>query len=351
MENNLYYSGTSFVIGNKIYNTYLCAGQRGRGKTTWWLETITERAVKDILKNGDNRSKRKFFFVRREEKQLQLVFAKGLYNGVRNKSPNFMKGYVEECNGGDIYFAKDKKKIHVGYYCDLNTVKGISVEDADVMLFDEYIEPTRGKYKGGEGGIHEPEMFARLDETLFRNRENWIVMLGNNDSPTNPYNEYFGIPYGVKSWRDKKRGIFYEFDSSEAMTEFKESTSTGRRWKGTEYGDYSNGKKSLGEVSNDLICERPPQAVLLYNLKVNGTYLTVWQDTETLINYVTDDCKIDKKKPIYSVTTDDMSINTYFVSFNSSFIKINKMHYGRGLTRFNSQKTATLFMIMLSLVN
>ena len=348
---NIYYRGTSFTIGNKEYSTYMCAGQRGRGKTTWWLETITDRARKDIFLNGDNKSKRKFFFVRREEKQLDLVFAKGLYNGVRNKTPDFMQGYEEECKGGDIYFKNKNKRLHFGYYCDLNTVKGISVEDADVLLFDEYIEPTRGKYKGGEGGIHEPEIFARLDETLFRNRENWIIMLGNNDSPTNPYNEYFGIPYGVKSWRDKKRGIFYEFDSSEAMTEYKENTSTGRRWKGTYYGDYSNGKRSLGEVNNDLICDRPAQTKLLYNVRINGTMLTIWQDEETLINYVTDDCKVDKSRPVYSVTTDDMSVNTYFVSFNADFIRINRMKYGRGLMRFNSQKTAALFMIMLSLVN
>ena len=353
MTNSIFYEGSAFTIGNKEYGTYICIGQRDRGKTTYWLETATNRTIKDILKKRKEKQKtrKKFVFLRREEKQLKLVFEKGLYNGVRNKNPNFVKGLPYECKDGRIFFRDVDDILEVGYYSDLNNVKGISLEDTDVMVFDEIVEPTRGKYKGGDGGIHEPELFARLDETVYRHRDNWFILLGNEDSPTNPYCEYWHIPYGVKTYRDKERGIFYEFDSSEAMTEYKETTSTGRRWKGTQYAEYSNGIKALGEINNDLICDRPKQAVLMYNVKISGTMLTIWQDENTGINYITDDCKPDLHKPVYSVTTSDMSINSIFVSYNADFIRINRRRYGRGLMRFNNQKTATLFMIMMSLTN
>ena len=356
MKNDLYYIGSAFTIGNKEYGTYLCLGQRGRGKTTYWVNEAGRRSIKeqiDVEENGGS-PHRKFVFVRREEEQLRKVLINGIFETCRkaDKYKSFWKDWSDSYKENKIWLTNKitNKKYHVGYYYDLNNVKGVMVEDADVLIFDEIIEVNRAKYKGGCGGINEPSLLARLDETLFRKRDNWFVLLGNDDSPTDPYREDFGVPYGAKTFRNKERGIFYEFDVSSATTEEKLKTSTGKRWKGTEYSRYSNGEISLGEIDNQLICDRPKHAKLIFQLKVSGNLLSVWQDENTAINYVVDGCKLNPQIPVYSVTKDDMSVNTLFVAFNSGFIQMQKIRYGQGLYRFNSQKTASLFMIMLKLV-
>ena len=356
IKNDLYYSGTSFTIGNKEYGTYMCVGQRGRGKTTYWVDCCGRRSLKEqisVEENGEQ-PQHKFVFVRREEEQMKKVLINGIFETCKKADAykEFWKDWFDTYKENKIYVTEYKtgKKYHVGYYYDLNTVKGVMVEDADVLIFDEIIELNRAKYKGGNGGVNEPSRLARLDETLFRKRDNWFILLGNDDSPTDPYREDFGVPYGAQTYRNKERGIFYEFDVSSATTEAKLKTSTGKRWKGTEYSRYSNGEISMGEIDNLLICNKPKHSKLMFQLKVSGNLLSVWQDENTAINYVVDNCKLNPQIPIYSVTKDDMSINTYFVSFNSGFVNMQKVRYGQGLYRFNSQKTATLFMIMLKLV-
>ena len=350
---DLFYKGTSFTLGNSIYNTYICQGQRGRGKTTYWLGNVASYPIKQYLNKEE--ITRKFIFIRRSEEQLKKVLTDGLFNGVikvekyRNMLQNFI---VEEIKDKRIFLHnKDnlEEKIHVGYCFDLNNTKGISIEDTWCTIFDEYVEPDRSKYKGGDGGINEPELLARLDETLNRNRDNYLILLGNFDSPTNPYNEYFKIPFNAKKWTNKENGIFYEVDYSEEMKEFKLNTSTGKRWKGTRYSDYSNGNLALGQVDSELIMDKPTQAKHCYNCKICGVDITIWIDEETGVCYCHDNYKFDKQKPIYSVLTSDMQVNTYFVSYCTDFVSLFKMRYARGLMRFNNQKTATLFNIMIKL--
>lgn len=352
-KSDLFYHGSSFTIGNREYGTYMCVGQRGRGKTTYWLNEAFNRAVKEQIKfSGENvQYKHKFIFVRREEKQMKLVLANGLLTSPATVWKSRWAGWADYYNDHHIHLRdKSGKSYHVGYYYDLNTVKGIMVEDADLLIFDEIVEPVRSKYKGGDGGSSEPEMFARLDETIFRRRDNWFILLGNDDCPTDPYREYFHVPYGATTFRDKERGFFYEFDTSEATTEDKLKTSTGRRWKNTRYSSYSNGAIALGEVSEDLIAPRPSHTKIVANIKMNGVLLTVWEDDSALITYVTDECKLNNTAPIYSVTTTDMSINTDFINYCSGAMQIFKVKYGSGRMRFNSQRTASLFLTILGLI-
>lgn len=353
IKNDLYYKGsTKFYIGHPHIHTYECLGQRGRGKTTHWLKEAGGRSVKNILDN-DGRNPSKFILLRRSEEQLKKVVQDGIFNGVLSVDDYrpALRGYNREriWQNKILLMNSDEVTIEVGYIFDLNNVKGISIEDADVMIFDEIVEPERAKYKGGAGGVNEPELLARLDETLFRRRENWLIMLGNFDSPTNPYNEYFGIPYGSEKWSDRKRGFLYEVDVSAATTEMKLQTSTGQRWAGTRYDSYSNGNVALGSVDDGLICDKVPHAVHKYNINIAGTIITIWQDTSTNVFYCHDNYKMDKTKPIYTVMSKDMQVNSLFVTYNSEILRLFRMRYGRGMVRFNNQKTATLFNLMISL--
>lgn len=354
---NLYYTNPSFVVGNKEYHTYMCLGQRGRGKTTYWLATLLQRAIMNIIEYKEGkvlRVTKKFIYLRRKDEDLKSALEKGIFNGVFNcgaydkvtQMANRNIGY----NKGEFFYTDtDGNQIKVGYYSDLNRIKGISVEDADTLLFDEIVEIKRSDYKGGNNGVNEPNLLARLDETLFRSRENWHIYLGNFDQPTNPYSENFHIPYGTNKFTDKERGFIYEVDISEATTEHKHNSSTGQRWINTEYDRYSNGEISLQSIGEDFICEKPKHSELIYNVKVAGNILTMWRDKNTGIVYIQDNCKINPNFPIFSVLESDMSLNSNFVSFNRQFIQYCKNMFSIGYLRFNNQKSYSLFTIIIGL--
>lgn len=353
MMSDLFYHGTSFQLGNPVYVTYMCQGQRGRGKTTYWLAEAAQYPIKDWIENHE--TNRKFIFIRRSEEQLKLVMKQGLFNGVLSV-PQYrekLHGYtIPKIYKDCIYMChedNDEDIVHIGYYYDLNNTKGISIEDTWCTIFDEFVEPDRGKYKGGNNGVDEPELLARLDETLNRNRTNYMILLGNFDAPTNPYNEYFHIPFGAQKFTNKESGLFYEVDYSEAMKEHKENTSTGRRWKGTRYSEYSNGNVALGRVDDNLICPKPAHAKHTYNCIICGINITIWFDETTGVCYVHDDYKFDKQKPILSVLTSDMQVNSYFVSYCQDFLTLFKARYAYGKVRFNNQKSASLFQLMIKL--
>ena len=344
MMNNLYYDNPAFALHNGKYYLYLCEGQRGRGKTTYWLQ----RMVEDSIRTG-----KKFVYLRRSEVELELALEKGLYNGcqtVEANKPFWAKIKSHEEKNGELKLTDYNGQTYViGYYMTLNNVKGVSVEDCDKMLFDEYVAETRSKYKGGEAGTNEPTLFLRLCETLFRRREFYCVLLGNQDTPSNPYNEYFRVPFKTQLYKDKSRGLWYEYDYSTETAEAKEKTTLGIIAKNTAYSNYSMGLKALNEIDEALVREKPAHSKQLYNIKILGNTLTAWLDGKDNVLYITDNCKINSSLPIISVTNNDMSVNTDFIKYASVFTQVMVAFHGRGCARFNSQKTASLFATMLSL--
>lgn len=349
----LHYQGTrDFKLGDDRINTYICKGQRGRGKTTLHLSNSVEWCLTHILENDDDTHK--FHFLRRTDEQMKEVLSKGLFSACLSvpKYAEKFHGYVvEKIDRKDIYLQNPKtdKTLHVGYLETLNNVKGKAVEDSDNLIFDEFVEPERRLYKGGDGGINEPELLGRLDDTLFRKRKRWLCLLANEDSPTDPYTEYFNIPFGIKDFHDRERKLYYHFDYCEAYQKYKEGTAVGQLWKGTSYGEYSVGQKALGEINTDMIVNKPAHAILDSNINVAGTELTLWYDQKNGLYYCQDNCKFDKTKPIYTVFSRDMTVNSLFVSYQTNFLMRWKWIYACGLVRFNSQKSANMFGLVLSL--
>lgn len=332
----------------------MCIGQRGRGKTTFWLNSLIKRAYKNIMEYVEGKVdhiSKLFVYLRRTEKQLEKALDFGLFNSVFKVYPETaqMVNFDVFYKNNAIFFKKDNVQYKLGYICDLNKVKGLSVEDADVLLFDEIVELKRSDYKGGDGGMHEPDILARLDETLFRRRENWHIYLGNDDQPTNPYSESFKVPYNCDKFKNKEREFMFERDVSLATTKDKQSTATGKRWKGTTYEQYSNGEIALNSIDEEFICDKPKHAKLLYNIKMCGNSLTVWQDVNTGIVYIHDNCSFNPTLPILSVMESDMSINSSFMAYNSFFIQWIKMLFARGYLRYNNQKTYSLFSVIVGL--
>ena len=341
---SIYYQEPKFNIDNDKYFMYMCEGIRGRGKTTRWLSKLSKRAIE---------TGKKFVYLRRSDKEMELALMAGLFNGCFNipEYKEFWEQYPSsETKDGKIYLIdKDKKRHHIAYYFTLNNVKGVSLEDCDVLLFDEYVAQKRSQYKGGEQGLNEPSLFLRLLETLFRLRKFWVVLLGNKDTPSNPYNECWKIPFGCPLLKDKSRGLWYEFDYSQEAVDYKSKTTLGLLSTGTSYANYSMGDKSLDEVDDSLIEEKPSHAVQCYNVKMFGKLITIWRDSKNAVLYLTSSCKYNGSVATICVTNNDMTVNTDFIKYNGVFIDVMKSYYGGGKMRFNNQETASLFATMLNL--
>lgn len=340
-----YYDGSYFPLipGNK---TLIDVRKRSKGRTSWWINKAVKRALKD--------PKKRFLFIRRSQANVEEVVAMGFgknmlltdYYGKWYRD----RGYSFVVSAGRIYVHeehdKGKRDIQVGYIRSLNNPKGLDADDVDLIIFDEFIATSRLDYKGGAMGTNEPRVyFKKLVHTIFRRRkECWTVLLGNDDTPTNPYNEYFKIPYGVKRYRDDK-GLVYIYDPTPSETESAAAVMS-------SYDDADNEVAGTGTaVPEYAILDKPPQAVMLFTIKHQTTYLTVWYDEGGGLMYVHDNYALDRSKPVYCAFNDDMTVDTNLL--NCSLypqVKLLKDCVARNLVRYNSQRTAQKILECVSLI-
>ena len=134
---------------------------RNRGKTTYWLATLYKRSIMNIkewLDGKVDRVSKRFIYLRRTEAALEQAVNLGVFNGVFAAEP--YRYLAQMCstelvlNKNKIMTEIDGTPTHIGYYVDLNKIRGLSLEDCDCLLFDEVIEDKRSNYKGGDGGSH-----------------------------------------------------------------------------------------------------------------------------------------------------------------------------------------------------
>lgn len=323
------------------YPLHIVNGIRGRGKSTEWLSTAFARTVN---------TGKKFLYIRRSDVEMELALKMGLFNLFKFNADlfNFIEDYRYQNHV--VQIKHNYHWLDICYYMTLNNTNGVSVEDCDFYVFDEYVAKKRALYKGGEYGIHEPEIFLNLLETIFRRRKFCGVMLGNNYTVSNPYNEFFHVPFGCKEKKDKSRGIWYTFDYSDDTVQHKQESIIGRLAKGSAYDKFSNENVAMNEIDEKFIQDKSVHAKQLYNVFYMKNIITVWQDESTNIIYFTDKCRLNADLPILSVTTGDMSINTTFLKSCGQLLTNWFMQYSWGYTRFSSQNVGNMFLTICKLI-
>lgn len=346
MANLFYENAEGYDINNKEltnkYPLHMVNGIRGRGKSTNWLAT----GFANSITNG-----RKFLYIRRTDVEIELALKLGIFNvfAFNKELYSMIEDYRYRNNV--VQIKNSGAWIDICYYITLNNTNGLSIEDCDFFIFDEYVAKKRSQYKGGEYGIHEPEIFFNLLETIFRRRKFCGVMLGNNYTVSNPYNEVFHIPFGCKEKKDKSRGVWYTFDYSDDTVNQKRDSILGRLSRGTQYDKFSNENVAMNEIDDKFIQDKPAHAKQLFNIFYLKNVLTVWEDSNSHILYFTDKYRLNADLPILSVTTADMSINTTFLESCGQLLANWYMQYSWGYVRFSSQDVGSQFMTIVKLIN
>ena len=340
---DLYYTNQeNYKIGDTKYPCHMVNGIRGRGKSTYWLKEGFERSIK---------TGHKFLYIRRTDVEMELALKLGLFNVFAYDKSLYSMIEDYKYRNNVVQIKHHGNWVDVCYFITLNNTNGLSVEDSDFFIFDEYVAKKRSQYKGGEYGIYEPEIFFNLLETIYRRRSFSGVMLGNNYTVSNPYNEVFHIPFGCKEYKDKSRGIWYTFDYSDDTVQQKKDSILGRLSRGTQYDKFSSENVAMNEIDDKFIGDKPPHAKQLFNIFYMKNVITVWEDSNNHILYFTDKYKLNADLPILSVTTADMSINTTFLESCGQLLANWYMQYSWGYVRFSSQDIGSQFMTIVKLIN
>lgn len=277
------------------YGAYMnfIVGNRGGGKTYGskkWL-------IRHFLKTGN-----RFLWVRRFKDEFRG-------NGKFFKKVSVEYPKTKLAVRGDMYFIDGKD---AGQKAVLSTSRMRKGDDSfvgiDTIVFDEFII-DKGVYHYLPG---EVEIFLDLIDTVFRGRNDVrVIMLANCISVCNPYFDYFHIQPPETpsiSCRDDK---LCELVADPDFIAAKEQSRFGQLIKGTPYGDY-NISATFRQDSPDFIGRKEGNCDYQYTFYYKGLAIGIWNNYDLGRVYATS--QIDKNKPHFVLTLDDMSINTVLLN-------------------------------------
>ena len=343
-----YYDGSFFDLENPEHRILISDAARSFGRTSYWVNRCTKRAEKNPLK--------RYIYLRRGDKELEAVIADGFAKNL--KLNNYYGTYYNRKKYSIITDAKkiylennQKNRILVGYMASFNQIKGIDLLDVDTIIFDEYIATLRRSYKGGNNGVFEPKMLDSFINTVFRRRINAnLIFLGNQDtadSPTNPYAEYWHIPFGVSKYKRSDIGLYYRKEKGQGDTGSFANV-IARANTDTYARDVLNDVTTIDSL---FIAKKPHNADYIAAIKFQSVYITLWIDTKTGILFCHDDYKVDKNKPFYTAFRDNMSIDAaLLIAAQYPQLKAIKQKYFTNQIRYNNAVTASRIATIIQVI-
>lgn len=333
-----FYDGSFFDLENPAHKVLISDAPRSCGRTSYWLNRLIKRAEKNPLK--------RFIYLRRGDKELDAVTAKGFAKNLKLNdyygTYYRRKGYSIKTENDKIYLQSESDKILVGYLGSLNSIKGVDALDVDTILFDEYIAILRRSYKGGNNGVFEPPMLHAFMNTIFRLRKNAnLILLGNQDtadSPTNPYTEFYKIPFRAEKYKRTDIGLYYRKEKGHGDTE--SYMSVLNRADDSVYNRDVIGE-AVANVDKLFITDKTPSAEYIAAIKYQSAFITLWIDIKTGLLYCHDNYKVDKNKPFYTAFRDNMSVDaTLLIAAQYPQLKAIKQKYYTNQIRYNNISTA-----------
>lgn len=333
-----YYDGSFVSLEDPSWSNLIDVRPRSYGRTSFWVNKGIKRAEKN--------PKKRFIYFRRSERELDEVVSDGFGKNIllTDYYGNWYKkkGYTIEVSSYKVYLVKNDVRKLVGYLKAFNTIKGVDLNDVDFIIFDEFIALLRSQYKGGSAGAFEPNLFNVFIHTVFRRRKGChVVMLGNQDatdSTTNPYNEYYKIPYKAQKFRRDDIGLIYRRGAGADDDE-----STASKLSKANARDFANAVsgEALDRIDSLFIAQKTPNAEYMCAIKYQTTFLTLWLDVKTGIIYVSDKYKVDNLKPFYVAFSADMTVNTsLLIASQYPQLKAIKAKFYTNQIRYNNGNTA-----------
>lgn len=321
---NIYYDYQRVLSYNATFN--FLTGSRGCGKTYGAKKFV----IKDAIYNGNQ-----FVYLRRYKTELDES-CEGFFDALKAKGEFEEVEFTIKKKKSSVEFKADD--VIIGYGLTLSTslyLKSREFPFVKNIVFDEFLIDA--------GTVHylknDVETFLDVVESVGRDRDIRVFLIGNAVQRANPYYNYFDLdtPYGtdIKTYRDG--GILVQNINLEEYKEMKRQTRVGKIISDTKYGKYAieNQWKHENRV---FIEKRSPQAKFSFNLKINEMRLGVWADFKIPKIYI---CSAFEPSALvtYVVDTKDHDSNTKLMKGNmSTLMRMLIYHYRNGNLCFETQK-------------
>ena len=301
-----YYDGTPLVTKNRVLNVLI--GPRGNGKTYWFKRFFSKRGIK---------GKGKFIYLRRKVVELDNIT--DFFDDIRDDPE--LEGYLFMQKGNNLYAAldvgEDEKPewVQIGSMYALasnETIKSKSYSDYDRMLFDEWLPLNPNGFLK-----NEVETFYSVLDTVFRDRDFQVFLVGNSSILYNPYFEAFNIyPNISKEFTySKEKPIAIQVIDSPEWSNYRKQTALGQLISGTDYEEYAN-NNAFEDNSDNLVEDMNKEAKNIIVIKLDGSVFGIWRDEQKEAIYFSDKFNSSVK---YKYTFDFDDIDNNFMSYKNFY--------------------------------
>lgn len=313
---NKYYTSLNICSYNSIFN--FVNTNRNYGKTWGFKKRCVRRAIKHSKKT---------IWIRRFKKEVKECIATFFKSVDLQKFCNISfydketnpKGNLKQ-NGNTFYIKRGKKWydfLKVVALSDANAMRSADDVQVDTIIFDEYTT-TVDKYKQFKGD--EVTNFIDIFFSAKRNHKVKCFFLGNKESYSNPYFNYFKIPVlpynfdGIKHFKNNSIAVEQRNNESVLNTEYDKLCFD--LFNHTSYGDYIYNSK----YKNDIKIKKtkpPPDSTIYVQIYFNKSTFSIWRKNDLF--YI--DTKINNK---YFIYCDELNTN---YSNSKQLLKRHKTYF------------------------
>ena len=327
----MYYNYDKIISYNALLNFLI--GTRGVGKTYG----ITKFVIKQFIKKGHE-----FFYVRRFRSEL------------KKSVPNFFDAIIknDEFVGHELSvkgsnFMCDGKIC--GYSYNLSTsqnLKSANFPKVKYIIFDEFIiENNTTHYLA-----NEVNAFLGLIETIARDRNVNVFLLGNAVSIINPYFLYFDLelPYNSDIRTFKNGTILLQYMRNEEFINYKKQTRFGTLVENTSYSDYAIDNK-FNDLTDTFIRKKEGTSKFAFTILYKNMYFGVWYDFTLGCIFVSRD--YNEHGQTFVLTNSEHKENTLLITSIQDYtpIKTFVKNYKLGNVYFETQKIKNIFKEVIKL--
>lgn len=287
MSNSIYYNYKKLLSYQATLNFII--GERGVGKTYGLLKYFTER----YLKTGDQ-----FIYLRRYQSEIDEIGNKLFNYHIKNNEfgDDNVIGYSKEAytmNGEPFCFMKPLTK--EGH------IKSVPMPNVKYIIYDEFLITNRSQHYIPR----EPTQLLSFIDSVYRERDPHVFMLGNASTQTNPYFDFFNLklPYKSEFATFKDGLILVNYIQNKAYRDHRSKTKFGRLISGTTYGDYAINNQFLDD-DHSFIAKKTPKSWLFACLYIERRNYGLWIDSDTCNMYISK--SFDPKNPrCFAITPTD----------------------------------------------
>lgn len=245
-------------------------GERGVGKTYGFLNHFAHRWIKN---------REQFIYLRRYQSELDEIGDKLFNYHIQNGE--FGEHVITYANG--TYSMDGEPFCFMKPLTREGHIKSVPMAGVKSVIYDEFLITNRSQHYIPK----EPIQLLSFIDSVYRERDPHVYLLGNASSRTNPYFDFFHLklPYNSEFATFKNGLILVNYIQNKAYREKRKASKFGKLIDGTAYGNYAINNQFLND-DHSFIDKRPTNSWLFACLYIEQRNYGLWIARDTGYMYV-----------------------------------------------------------------